>query len=150
MSQVRIAAQRNIYAPADRVYRIIADYRNHHPHILPPAFSNYSVEEGGVGAGTVIRFSVRAGGRTTAYHQRVEEPEPGRVLVERAIDGDLATTFTVAPAGDGCRVEIETRWTPRGVQGVAERMFAPRLMRPLYEDELARLDRYAQEEHADL
>ena len=145
MSQISISAQGDIASPADRVYRILADYEQHHPHILPPAFSGFTVEKGGVGAGTVIRFRVSLAGRTESYHQRVEEPEPGRVLREVDIEGDRATTFTVTPAGAGCHVRIETTWRGKGIRGLVERLVAPRLLRPLYTVELARLDRYARE-----
>jgi uncharacterized protein YndB with AHSA1/START domain len=146
---IRIVAERDISAPADRVYRIIADYVNHHPHILPLAFTSIEVEEGGVGAGTVIRFSIKVAGRTTSFHQRILEPEPGSVLVEDDLDSDLATSFTVTPAEEGCHVGMESSWTPKGLQGLIERLFAPRTMTPIYEEELALLDRYARE-HPDI
>lgn len=149
MSTVSVTVERDIAAPAERVYRILRDYRDHHPRILPAAFTSFDVEEGGIGVGTVIRFSVKAGGRTQHYHQRVEEPEPGRVLREADIDGDLATTFTVTPDGDGCHVRIDTAWPANGIQGVIERRLAPRLLRPVYTEELANLDRYARD-HPDI
>lgn len=145
MADILIRVERDIGAPADRVYRILRDYRDHHPLILPPAFSRFRVEEGGVGAGTVIRFKVKAGGRTTAYHQRVDEPDPGRVLREAEIDGGLVTTFTVTPTGETCRTRIDTIWRARGVRGIVERFLAPRLLQPIYVEELANLDRYARE-----
>ena len=148
MSSISVSAEREIAAPAERVYRILADYQHHHPRILPDAFSDFSVEQGGIGAGTVIRFQVTVGGRTESYHQRVEEPEPGRVLREVDLNGSRATTFAVTPDGDGCHVRIETNWHTGGIRGLVERLVAPRLLRPLYEDELARLDRYARE-HSD-
>ena len=44
----------------------LADMRDHHPRFLPPAFSDFQVESGGVGAGTVTRFKIRpAGGLAT-------------------------------------------------------------------------------------
>jgi hypothetical protein len=149
MSTIRVVAAREIAAPTDRVYRILADYREHHPKILPPAFTEFTVEEGGTGAGTVIRFAVRAGGRTQRHHQRIDEPEPGRVLVEQEVGRDLRTTFTVTPAGSGSHVRIETAWSARGIQGLVERLVAPRLLAPIYADELERLDRYARA-HPDL
>jgi hypothetical protein len=148
MSQISVSAQRVIEAPADRVYRILSDYRQHHPHILPPAFSGFSVEHGGIGEGTVIRFQVSLAGRTESYHQRVVEPDPGRVLREVDVDGDRSTTFVVTPAGTGCEVLIETTWKSGGIRGMVERLAAPRLLKPLYKDELDRLDRYARE-HSD-
>jgi hypothetical protein len=66
-------------APADAVYRYIADMREHHPRFLPPAFSDFQVESGGIGAGTITRFTVTAGGRARQYRMQVAEPEPGRV-----------------------------------------------------------------------
>lgn len=137
-------AEREIAAPASVVYRILADYRQHHPQILPPAFSDFVVEQGGVGAGTVISFNVTAGGKTQAYRDVVSEPEPGRVLRESAAPGKV-TTFTVEPRGEGgSLVQIESVIpTAGGLRGVLERMFTPRVLGPIIEDELARLDAYA-------
>jgi uncharacterized protein YndB with AHSA1/START domain len=144
MSEIQVSAQREIAAPAETVYHILSDYRQHHPNILPPAFFDLKVEQGGVGAGTVITFGLKAGGRTFHYRMEVTEPEPGRILLEREPSLGQRTTFTVAPRGDArCLVTIETRWQPRGFSGLIERLFAPRMMRPLYADELQRLDSYA-------
>ena len=87
----RVSVSARIPAPSGRIYGIIADYRNGHPHILPPAFSNLEVEQGGVGAGTIIRFNVRALGRTQLFRSVVTEPEPGRVLVETNVE--IASMF---------------------------------------------------------
>ncbi len=73
-----------MHAPADTVYRYLADMRGHHPRFLPPAFSDFQVESGGVGAGTVTRRKLTAGGRTRECRMEVAEPEPGRVLTESA------------------------------------------------------------------
>ena len=149
MAEIRITAERSIDAPAERVYRYLADYREHHPRFLPPAFSDFHVEQGGVGAGTVVRFRLTVGGRSRAYRQRVAEPAPGRVLTESDLDSSAVTTFTVMPDGDHCRVRIETTWQGAGgVGGFFERLLAPRLLRRVYADELARLDRYAQEQES--
>jgi hypothetical protein len=64
MAKMLVAAEHKVEAPADAVYRYVADMREHHPHFLPPAFSHFRVGSGGVGAGTVIRFKMTAGGRT--------------------------------------------------------------------------------------
>lgn len=146
MAQVRVAAERSIGAPVERVYAYVADYREHHHRFLPPAFSDFHVEEGGVGARTVVRFRLSAGGRERTYRQRVEEPQPGRVLTESDLDSSSVTTFTVTPEGEHSRVQILTTWQgARGIGGFFERLFAPRVLRHLYADELERLDRYAQE-----
>ena len=146
-SEIRVMVERPVSAPAERVYRFLADYREHHPRFLPPAFSDFQVEQGGVGAGTVVRFRLRTGGRSRVFRQRVEEPTPGRVLTESDLDSSAVTTFTVMPEGDHSRVRITTTWQGAGgIGGLFERLFAPRVLRSLYADELTRLDRYAREQ----
>jgi hypothetical protein len=77
---------------------------------------------------------------------QVAEPEPGRILTESDTNSSLVTTFTVTPEGERSRVEISTTWEGAGgIGGIFERLFAPRVMRGLYDDELARLDAYARE-----
>lgn len=145
MGEIRVSAEQVIHAPADRVYRLIADYRQHHPNFLPPQFTELHVEEGGVGEGTVFRMKMKAGGRTRESRMRVTEPAPGRVLVESDPSSSLKTVFTVTPEGDNARVRFDTSWqSARGIGGLFERLFAPRLLRSIYADELARLNCYAQ------
>jgi carbon monoxide dehydrogenase subunit G len=144
---IRTSAQRTIEAPAERVYRCLADYRTHHPAILPPAFSGFTVEEGGVGAGTIIHFTLKAGGKTQSFRQRVSEPDPGRVLTETTIGTQNTTTFRVEPEGDRARVRIQTEFEGEsGIRGFFERLFAPLILRRIYADELRRLDRYLAEQ----
>jgi uncharacterized protein YndB with AHSA1/START domain len=147
MAKIVVSAERVIDAPADDVYGYVADMRDHHPHYLPPAFSDFRVESGGVGAGTITRFKVTAGGRSREYRMRVDEPEPGRVLTESDTDSSLVTTTTVTPRDGASVVQISTSWNGAGgIGGFFERTFAPRAMRPIYADELDRLDAYAREQ----
>ncbi|HWG12039.1 MAG TPA: SRPBCC family protein [Streptosporangiaceae bacterium] len=149
MGVIQVTAGRTVNAPAETVYGYIRDMHAH-PRFLPPAFSDFHIEEGGVGAGSVTRFKVTAGGRTREYHMTVDEPEPGRVLRESDSNSSLITKFTVTPAsGAASQVEISTTWQGAGgIGGFFERTFAPRAMRALYEDELRRLDTYVQEEQS--
>jgi Polyketide cyclase / dehydrase and lipid transport len=149
--QITVAAERSIDAPAAHVYRLIRDYRQHHPNFLPPPFNDFEVECGGVGAGTVASFTLNVGGRTTAYRIRVGEPQPGRMLIESDAARRVLTTFTVDrdPSG-GSRVRIQTRWFARGVGGFVERLVAPRLLSRVYRRELELLDRYARGELSDV
>jgi carbon monoxide dehydrogenase subunit G len=142
-----VSADGAVNAPADKVYEYISDMRQHHPKFLPPAFSDFQVESGGVGAGTVVKFTLNAGGRTRQYRNTVAEPEPGRVLTESDGNSTAVTTFTVSPRDGGTsQVTISTAWQGAGgVGGFFERMFAPRATRALYADELRRLDAYARE-----
>jgi len=146
MGTIRVSAEREVAAPAEDVYGYIADMREHHPKFLPPAFSDFRVESGGVGAGTVTRFTVTAGRRNRAYRMQVAEPEPGRVLTETDTGSSLLTRFTVTPQGTNARVQIETTWEGAGgIGGFFERLFAPRVMQGIYADELERLNAYASE-----
>jgi uncharacterized protein YndB with AHSA1/START domain len=143
MAKVEASAERTIDAPAERVYGYLADMHQH-PRFLPPAFSDFQVEEGGVGAGTVTTFAVTAGGRTRNYRMRVSEPEPGRTLVESDVNSSLVNTFNVEPQGDKSLVRIATSWDGAGgIGGFFERTFAPKALRRLYLDELDRLNAYA-------
>jgi hypothetical protein len=145
MGTIHVSAERTIAAPAEKLYGYIADMREH-PHFLPDAFSDFSVEEGGVGAGTITSFRINAGGRSREYRMAVAEPQPGRVLTESDTGSSLVTTFTVTPQDAGARVEIATSWQGAGgVGGFFERRFAPRVLRGIYVEELERLDTYARE-----
>jgi uncharacterized membrane protein len=147
MGVIQVSAERTVDAPADAVYGYIRDMHQH-PNFLPPAFSDFQVESGGVGAGTVTRFKVTAGGRTREYHMTIDEPEPGRVLRESDNNSSLINKFTVTPTGDAAaQVQISTTWQGAGgIGGFFERTFAPRAVRAMYEDELQRLDTYAREQ----
>jgi hypothetical protein len=139
-----VSAERTVDAPAGAVYGYIADMRGHHPHFLPPAFSDFQVESGGVGEGTITRFTLTAGGRTRQYRMKVAEPEPGRILTESDTSSSAVTTFTVTRQGGQSVVRIATTWEGAGgIGGFFERLFAPRVMRSIYADELERLDAYA-------
>ena len=152
MPRFRVESTARIDAPAERVYAIIADYREAHPRILPQHyFRNLRVEQGGVGAGTVIRFQVCVFGTTRTARAVISEPSPGRVLVESDIDRNLVTTFTVAPIADGsgCLVTIATELPVRGgVRGMVERQLTTKLLRKVYAEELALLASVAAERPA--
>jgi uncharacterized protein YndB with AHSA1/START domain len=147
MGTLVASAERQVGAPADDVYRYIADHREHHPHFLPPAFSDFEVVSGGVGTGTVTRFKLTVGGRTRQFRMTVAEPEPGRVMTETDSESTLVTTWTVTPRDNGTStVRISTTWQGAdGIGGFFERLFAPPAVRRLYADELTRLDTYARD-----
>lgn len=146
MAKVEASAERTIDAPADAVYGYLADM-NQHPRFLPPAFSDFQVEEGGVGAGTVTSFMITAGGRKRAYRMRITEPAPGRTLVESDTNSSLVTTFNVEPRDSRSLVRISTSWDgAAGIGGFFERTFAPRALRRMFLDELERLNTYARDQ----
>lgn len=144
--RTRFSAEKVLDAPADVVYHLISDYRVHHrvqpEGFLPDSFTDLTVERAGVGDGTVVRFTSRLGGRAQTVTASITEPEPGRVLVETS--PELVTTFTVEPVSDGrARVRFETVIEAGGVMGLATRLLVPRMLRPVYAEELERLELHA-------
>jgi Polyketide cyclase / dehydrase and lipid transport len=141
----RISTSATVPTSAERAYAVLADYRNGHPHILPEQFSDMTVESGGIGAGTIIRFDMRLLGRKQTCRAAITESPAGRVLVETVLDGrGIVTTFTVdaGPAGQA-RVTIATEVPVRsGLPGSIERFLFTRLLAPIYKRELALLAAY--------
>lgn len=139
-----------IKAPATQVYAILADYHQGHPRILPKQFTGVTVEQGGTGADTQLRFAMTVMGQTHHFQAVVSEPEPGRVLVERNTSATMppsVTTFTVEPlAGDAhCLVTIQTESQSRdGLAGMIERLVSKRFLQRVYAQELALLAAYAE------
>jgi uncharacterized protein YndB with AHSA1/START domain len=142
-----ISATRLLNAPPRRVYDTIANYHTGHPRIVPDQFSNLRVERGGIGAGTVITFDVKVLGRTTSFRAEVTEPEPGRVLVEKHVAGnDAVNTFIVEPGAHANEsvVTIKTDMTERGgLSGAIEKFVTKRVLTPMYDEELRRLESVA-------
>jgi hypothetical protein len=135
MSPTAIAT-RLIHAPADRVYRIIADYRNTHPLILPKEyFLSLDVEDGGVGAGTIVNFTMRILGRTQSFRSLITEPAPGRLLVETDIKSQTPTSFRVLPAGDGSQSKV-TILTELQARNLIEGFLGKLVLQRVYREEL--------------
>jgi hypothetical protein len=147
MPNLKIEASAVISAPPSVVYGIIADYRSGHPSILPPEyFEDLVVEEGGRGAGTRIRFTMKAFGKRETSRALVTEPEPGRVLVETVEDRGLVTTFTVDGApGNSSRVTFVTDYPTRGLRGWFESLVVPGYLKKVYAAELRLLAQRAVE-----
>jgi len=118
------------------VHGVLDDYRMERPRVLPPGADDYRLLEGGVGDGTVFGYRIRGLGRVRAVRAFVQEPEPGRVLVETEERGEVRT-FTMVPAGvEGgtlLTLELSRRhsWRPSGTAH-------PRLRRA-YATQLVRL-----------
>ena len=142
MPVIRVDASAIIAASPATVYEILADYERGHRAILPPRYCrDLVIEEGGRGAGTIVRFTMQTFGSRRPVRAAVAEPEPGRVLEEVDLGTGAVTTFTVMPALEtkATQVTISTRWTGRGLRGWVEAKLGPALLRRIYADELQRL-----------
>jgi Polyketide cyclase / dehydrase and lipid transport len=142
-----VTASAIIPARRDRIYSLISNYKDGHPRILPKQFTSLVVEEGGIGAGTIIRFQMSLFGKKQTFRAAVTEPDPGRVLVETNLDSNGAvTTFIIDPgsAPADSRVTISTELPVRGgFLGRMERTFTTLLLQPIYAKELQNLARVA-------
>lgn len=138
------SATRLIHAPAHRIYQIIADYRNSHAMILPKEyFLSLNVEKGGVGAGTIINFSMRLLGRTLDFRSLITEPQPGRLLVETDIRSDTPTSFQVTPVDDSSLARVTISTELRGRNWI-EALLARPMLEKIYRQELELLARLAE------
>ncbi len=139
MATHRFSVSAHIHAPPQLLYAIIADYQQRHPQILPkPPFVSLTVEQGGIGAGTVIHVQMRVLGRQQSFRAVVSEPEPGRVLVETN-DNGYRTTFTVDPRAHSQQAEVTIATEISGRVNPLERWLVTWLLRPVYRKELAQL-----------
>ena len=135
---VTARATKAVDASPDRVLAFLQDYREARPRILTDNYSQYRVESGGQGQGTVIGYHFAAGRRERDYRLSVEESAGG--LAERDQLSSYVSRWTVAPAADGSQVTLEATWDGAGgIGGVFERTFAPRVLGGIFGEMLDKL-----------
>jgi hypothetical protein len=138
-----------IDASPEQLYAIVRDYHVGHPAILPKEYftKGLTVEQGGVGAGTVIRTSVTMWGNEYPFRSIVSEPEPGRLLVETDTETGQYTNFVFEPLNGGrqTRVTFASEFpVVKGLMGVIQRLSMPSIVRKMYIKELHNLAEYVQ------
>ena len=139
-------ASKMIRAPAEIIYRIIADYRHGHPNILPkPYFLSMDVEAGGYGAGTIVNFEMRLLGQRQAFHSLITEPEPGRLLVETDLRSGIPTSFHVIPTGNKDETQVTISTELKGINPI-QSFLAKMLLQRVYNEELKLLAKFAEEQ----
>lgn len=142
MSHIFVRSERIIEASPAEVFKTLADYEMKRPRMLPPNYLDYTLERGGQGNGTVIRYRLQAAGRERPYEMHVEETVKGQVLTERDKGSTLVTRWCVLPVAGGqkSKVSVESDWEGgHGVGGFFERTFAPLGLRQIYKDVLIEL-----------
>ena len=141
MSQVVATAESNRPRPrragAHRARRL----RGHPAGLLPEQFSDYRVESGGQGAGTRVPGGSRrrrSGSATSCSRSPSPAGHPGGVR-HQLVDGHHLDR---APADAGAStVRVRTTWNGAGgIGGFFERTFAPKGLRRVYDEMLARLE----------
>ena len=142
MSQVVATTERELSAPPDRVRTALADYAGTRPRLLPEQFSDYRVESGGTGAGTVVRWRFAATSKRVR-DQVVDVSTPDdTTVVETDRNSSMVTRWTVQPAAAGrSRVSVRTTWNGAGgIGGFFERTFAPKGLQRVHGSMLDRLE----------
>ena len=147
MKPVNIEVSQVIQARAADVYNVIADYEVGHQAILPrPPFDEMIIKKGSFGAGTEIVLHMSGMGLKYTYHQRVSEPEPGRIILETEINTGQWTQFTVDPIdANTSRVTIKSYMPMKNtVRGFIESLTFPLSVPPVFKKELNLLNDYMQ------
>jgi hypothetical protein len=130
VTELRAAATRSIGVPPARVLEFLRDYHRR-PEILTEHYRGYHVEQGGTGAGTVLRYTQHSPGRSRDFRLHVEESDDG--LVERDAESSFVSTWTVLPTATGSSVMLEGAWEGAGgIGGFFEKLFAPVSLRRIY------------------
>ncbi len=144
MADVRVDVIRLIDADSSALYRCLADFENHFPQLLPPSFTQYQVETGGLGEGTIISFDLTANGTTQRFRMRISEPILGKVITgfdQRALV--IATIRLRRERMQQVQVEIDTSWpTERGIRSLKSRLYAYVVLRPQLIRLLDRLEKH--------
>ncbi len=149
-TNANVAHSQVIPFPAERIWRVLIDYRVHHPAILPKdIFKGLEVLQGGTGAGTRFRLTMRMGGKDHVSDITVTEPKPGSVLVEAADDGSVVTHFILEPVGGSSATSLtfKTDYTlPGGFFLPLQRWVTNNILGGLYRREMTNLTKYLAED----
>jgi len=138
MGKVKASVSAQLEAAPDRVLSFLRDYRSSRPRIVTDNYTAYRVEQGGKGDGTVYAYHFAARGRERDYRLHVHEQ--GSRLEEADQMSSFRSIWSVDPAQGGSRVTIESSWDGAGgVAGMFEGFFAPKGLRRIHAQMLARL-----------
>ncbi len=139
MGQVTATAEATVAAAPDVVLGALGDYTSVRPTILTDRFSDYAVQEGGVGDGTVVTWRLQATEKRVR-HVVADVTTTDDTVVETDRNSSMVTTYRVTPAGTGSRVLVTTTWQGAGgIGGFFERAFAPKGLRAIHQGVLVNL-----------
>ncbi len=139
MGQVSASSTVLIDAAPEAVLAAVADYQTVRPKILSSHYSNYSVRQGGQGAGTVVSWKLQAT-ESRSRDVLASIDVAGKTVIEKDANSTLVTNWTVAPAGTGSTVTVKTSWNGAGgIKGFFEKTFAPLGLRKIQGEVLGNL-----------
>jgi uncharacterized protein YndB with AHSA1/START domain len=141
MGQVTATARRTFNATPERVFAALSDYDSTRARLLTEHFSEYEVREGGQGAGTIVHWKLAATSKRIRDCLLSVSTPRDNTLQERDANSTMVTTWTVSPASEGARVQVETTWKGAGgIGGFFERTFAPAGLKRIYDEQLTKLE----------
>ncbi len=139
MGQVSASSTVLIDAAPEAVLAAVSDYQTVRPKILSSHYSNYSVLQGGQGAGTVVSWKLQAT-ESRSRDVKASVDVAGKTVIEKDANSTLVTNWTVAPAGAGSTVTVKTSWNGAGgIKGFFEKTFAPLGLRKIQDEVLGNL-----------
>lgn len=125
MGQVTATADATIPAAPSEVLAALADYDVTRQAILTSPYSDYAVQEGGQGAGTVVTWRLQVTD-DRVRHVIADITTDADSVTETDRNSTLVTIFQVKPEGAGSKVVMTTTWEgASGVGGFFEGIFAP-------------------------
>lgn len=139
MAQVTATTETTISAPPAEVLAALSDYTTVRPAILTDKYTDYSVVEGGSGAGTVATWRLHATEKRVR-HVVADVTVDGSTVVETDRNSTLVTRYAVTPDGAGSKVVVTTTWKGAGgIGGFFEKTFAPKGLARIHDGVLANL-----------
>lgn len=140
MPNIRVDTYRPIPYDSDAVYRCLADFERGQPRLLPDAVSDYMVEAGGTGEGTVVSCTMTIRGRERRFLFRIAEPIRTRTITAYDHNSRLTLTWFLRAEGPVTEVEIEAFWMePDSTFGFVSVWWAHIVIRKLFNAMLDRI-----------
>jgi hypothetical protein len=126
VAQVTASQSIVINAAPDQVLAALSDYQTVRPSILPAQYRDYGVVEGGVGAGTVAKWTLQAT-KKRSRNVNARVGVVGSTVTETDTNSSMITTYQVEPTGASSKVTTITTWQGAGgIGGFFEKTFAPK------------------------
>lgn len=139
MSQVTATTEATLPATPEAALVALADYVDTRPAILTDRYTDYAVQSGGIGDGTVVTWRLHATEKRVR-HVVADVTTDATGVTETDRNSSLVTRYVVSPAGNGSRVVVTTTWDgASGIGGFFERTFAPKGLARIHDGVLANL-----------
>ncbi|MEO9322071.1 SRPBCC family protein [Nocardioides sp. C4-1] len=139
MAKVTAQTETTLPVGPEEALTSLADYAVTRPAILTDRYTDYAVESGGTGNGTVVTWRLHATEKRVR-HVVADVTVGGSTVTETDRNSSMVTTYAVTPSGSGSKVVVTTTWDGAGgIGGFFEKTFAPKKLQRIHDDVLANL-----------